>query len=268
MTPVSLKRRFSIHFVIIAEVLGYILSLAIIGGAIVMNFISVPVTINASGELLVESTTVTLTREGVVVQLVHNSGEAVASGAELLRVVQDPTRFMPALAYRALHTVTDQLKDTSDSMTNKLLPALRLFQAEMERDADFIPLTAPVAGVWICTDTLALNHPLAAGLPLGRIYVLEHLTMLLQLPAKDGARIKPGMPVSTQFATHLALNGVVSALHPAGRTVTLLVTLTPPPETGRAQLREALVNGVVLNNQSATITIGTQSLFSRLVLRK
>jgi len=270
MAPGRMKHWFLNRFVLIAEVLGYVLALTVILGAISTLFINVDILLPVSGQLTPLHTTITLDEDCAVATLEQETGSAVASGAPVAMVV---TKSGDMLRVMGIRKVRDGLTllgvEDSDALGEVLKTARTwLGNAASPRTTT---LTAPMNGLVKPSDEALDGDRIPAGKPVATIYDLNTLTMRAILPDNRVDRVARDMPARASYpSVDQPLEGRVISLttDEDGTHVDLRFEDVPEPVKRAGHAAVFGDGGEGLPTATADIVIGEQTLFSKLFSKR
>jgi hypothetical protein len=266
-----LKRWFLNNFVLICEVVGYILSLSVIGFAVVSAFIRVEILQPVTGALEAARVPVASPAASSVLEFLANRGEEVATGTAVCRIVVGDELASTTLSARSLAIAAGHLGERDGSERAEVARTLAALRSRLEAGGAVKPLPAPSAGVFVPTAAGAAVASVAAGEALA--HIVDPATAVLSgtVPLDKADR------VSTGAAARLTPPGGKGVL--AGRVVGVVKTDSNArvglsfsaisPALAEELRSKAVAGGADAGpSMTAQVVVGSQSLFSKLFSRK
>lgn len=266
-----LKRWFLNNFVLICEVVGYILSLSVIGFALVSMFIRVEVLQPVSGVLQPVRVAVATPAESGVLEFLVKRGAEVSTGTALCRVVSGDAQVSAALSARSLAMAADRLGASESAARAELEGTLAALRKRLDGGGGVRTIAAPAAGVFIPTPEGEAVEPVAAGVAVANIVTPGEAELSGPLPAQKAARVEVGAPAHAKVpGIKAGLGGRVASVAPDGDSRQITVRFAPiPADLGSRLLAGALDAGQEAEaSVSAQVVVGSQSLFSKLFSRR
>lgn len=254
----TLKHWFMTHFIVIAEVIGYVISLSVILGAVATVFISLDVTTSLNGALAPQATQVTAEEDCAVVQYNVDSGETVKLGDTLCHIVVGEEQIRQARAARKLQEGLELLGQEGQALAQT--PAQLAVP-------DGTPVHAPTPGLFVAAPSGLRGDLIPERSPVAAIYNPSVLVMRGILSTKEAESIRPGMPATvTHPAASEVLEGEVAAIETVEDGTAIELLFTDLDE----KVEQAFADSLKADDPSAAIELrakivsGRQSLFSRL----
>lgn len=199
MGKVGFRRWVEQHFVVVAEVIGYAVTVVLVSFLAYTLFVSVEITVTGTGTLRPVCTDVTVDVEALPVEFLVSSGQEIAAGQAVCRVVLDPRTQRRLMALERLDAAS-ALLDLDPDVPRATLENIRNLAAALPTADGKATLDASESG-WVKwsvdADTL---DPVPPGEPLARIYDLTWLVVEATVPAaKTNRVIEPGMSVRVKL---------------------------------------------------------------------
>lgn len=265
----SIKHWFLTRFVTIAEVLGYALSLSVIGFAIYTVTVTLEVTVGVSGKAKPQAYPITAETDSAVVEYLVENGEAVSQGQEVARIADDPGELQRAMAYRLLQDSLVYLKDESDPQTTQVAESLTPVAATLPPPGSLRTLTAPASGEFLPAQKRGMASIIPEGDPIATVYDLNMLDLIGSIGFKDVQRTEVGMPVRLTHPDYEEpLLGEVAEINEnEDGSAQIVLRFTDLPSELKDYYREAISTEGEFPDTSARIVVGEQTLFSRLFSR-
>lgn len=270
MATGRLKHWFLSRFVVIAEIVGYVLALAVILGAISTLFFTAEILLPVSGELVSLREAVTLEEECAVAELRAEPGAPVRAGDPVADVV---TGSRDMLRVMGLRKVRDGLTLLDTEEKGKIGGVLDTAQTWLEAVAapDTVTLKAPMAGLVQPSDPASDGDSIEAGQPIVTVYDLTTLTLKASIPANRVDRVAEGMPARTTYPDlDIVLEGTVVSVTTDDEGTTALLRFDNVPQQVQTENYDLIFGDDpgAPPSVSANIIIGQQSLFSRLFSKR
>jgi hypothetical protein len=256
------------RFVVISEILGYTLSAAVGLGVLYSVFVEVEILARVKGELRPSCMEIKVDADVLLIEYLAASGEDVAKGQPVLRVVVDEaSRRRMLVRHRLEATVAALESDSSGESQAALEDARRALAVLPPVEEKVETLTTPCDGVFRQLADIRENNVVPAGKALALVYDMSELLLdispgasLVDSRVADGQEARATIPE----AQERLIGHVVTA------TITdtsngFSIRFQGVPQADRDHMFTLLFgeNKGVLGSVDAEVVVGHQSLFRK-----
>jgi len=263
------KHWLSRRFVVLSEIVGYVLA-ALVGAAVVYSMLTkVDVVAKISGEAKPSASELTLDRDALLTAQLAAPGSDVVGGVPILRIAADPKDQRRILARRRLTAAIVDLEAEADEQSRAALDESQRALEVLPLPAQEEDLAAPAAGFVAYRADLADVGTIPAGEALAIVYQSDRL--LLETTLGDTAAdqlVAPGQEVrATVPESGDRLTGRVVSVDPERK---VLVAFSDIPEEVQKRIRAAVLDESALRLPvlNAEVVVGSQSLFKQMFGKK
>jgi len=268
----GLKRRVSDNFVVLMEMVGYVMSAAILVGVLYSLFVKVEILAHANGVVRPESDIVAAPDEVLLLRYLAPSGENVIAGQPVCQVVVETAAKDALVAKRKLSAVATLLQTREDSKLDAVLTNVREALGDLPADVGAETLSAPRAGILQHAVESGADVPAPAGDPLALVHDMTRLRIEGVLESLNAEKVAEGQqvrltidPIAEPFM------GYVAAVSRSGETRQVLLQFQDVPEAVQHHFHKLLFDAETpsaLPAVRAAIIVGHRSLFRQMFGRR
>jgi len=263
--PPAVEEKGVRTFAILAEVAGYILSLAVLAGVLYTVFVRAEILASVEGELHPVSSTIESDASCVVLQYLAASGALVKAGDPVCRVVTDPQQHQAALVELHLAEAMHLLDGVQQGRFKEFADDSRPVLDALRNGEHAETLVAPVPGVFKPMRDSSFIGVVPPRTPLAAIYQFDALELHGDVQNGKTQDVRPGQLARLELKEWPAsLSGAVKEVDQQTPATAATLRFDDPPEDVRNGLRAIVLGEGNLPKVKAEIVTGHHTLFKQI----